>query len=493
MTIGLPISRLITASVSLTPTGATAPNFNSCLVLGTSAIIDTVSRFRNYSSPSAVGTDFGTSAEEYLAASAWFAQSPQPTSLLIGRWCKTAAKGQLVGGAVSAANQVMTVWTAITTGSMRITIDGGSVQNLASLNFSAQTTLNGVATVISTALTGAVVTWDANYKRFVVTSNSTGASSTVSFVSATGSGVDISAMLAMTSTSSGAYQASGVAAETALAAATIFDTNWSDQWYGLVILSAANSDHVAVAGFCQSSTAPHRYGVTTSEAGALTSGDTSNIGYQLKALGYNAIVQYSSSSVYAVVSLLGRILTTNWSANNTAITLMYKNEPGIVAETLNQTQITNLESYNINVFVAYNNNTAIIEPGICSSGQFIDTIIGVDWLKSTLQSDGYGALKASTTKIPQTDGGMHQIATIFEADLAQGVNNGLLAPGVWTGASFGQIKTGDFLPKGFYVYQPPISNQPTADRAARKSVAFQIATCLAGAVHSVNLQINVVS
>jgi hypothetical protein len=68
-----------------------------------------------------------------------------------------------------------------------------------------------------------------------------------------------------------------------------------------------------------------------------------------------------------------------------------------------------------------------------------------------------------------------------------------MAPGIWTGSAFGQINTGDYLPKGFYVYQPPISSQSSTDRAARKSVPFQIAAVLGGAVHSASVAINVAS
>jgi hypothetical protein len=71
------------------------------------------------------------------------------------------------------------------------------------------------------------------------------------------------------------------------------------------------------------------------------------------------------------------------------------------------------------------------------------------------------------------------------------VFDGLLAPGVWTTGGFGALQSGDFVPKGFYVYAPPISQQNPADRSARKSVTFQVAAKLAGAIHSVNVQINV--
>ncbi len=489
----LPISRLISVGVNLSPQAAQMQNISDLLVLGNSDVIDVQTRERTYPSLTAVETDFGTTAPEYLAAEAWFGQTPQPGEIRIGRWAQTATAGILVGATLSAAQQAISAWVGVTTGSFEVTIDG-TLKTLSNLNFSAATNLNGVASDITTALAGAgTMTWNATYSRFQLESSVTGTSSTVSFASATGSGTDISAMLGMTSTSAGAYAVAGIAAESALAAATLFDANFGQKWYGLVMPTITqDSDHVAVAGFIQGATNKHVYGVTTQEASVLVSTDTSNIAYQLKALGYlRSVVQYSSSSAYAVCSLLGRILTTNYTANNTVITLMYKQEPGVVPETLNDTQITALEGFNCNVFVEYDNNTAIIEPGVVSSGEFLDVVTGTDWLALVIQTSLWNLLYQSTTKIPQTDAGNHLLLVQAEQVCGQAVANGLLAPGVWNASGFGSLNQGDYLSKGFYVYAPPVATQSAADRAARKSVAFQIAGVLAGAIHSVNVQINV--
>ena len=494
MTVGLTISRLINVTVNLQALAAASVNFDTCLVLGTSSVIDTVERKRVYSTLAAVEADFGGSAEEYLAAVRWFGQSPQPNSLTIGKWAKTATNGRLVCGSLPAAYQSASAWTGITAGAFKIGIDGGAAADVTGMNFSAQTTMSGIAVVITTKLTGATCTYDAVNNRFIITSATTGASSAISFLAAPASGTDISATMLGRSTSSGAYVANGIAAETALAAVTLFNTNYSDQWYGLVIPAAADSDHLAVAAFIEGTTAPHLYGLTQSEAATLNSGDTTNISYLLQQAAYNHTVsQYSSSDPYAVMSLFAKMLTVNWTANNTALTAMYKTEPGVTAETLSETQATNVASYNANVFVKYNNSTSIIQYGVCASGQFIDTIIGSDWLKSAIQTNVYNILYQSATKIPQTDSGMHQLATAIESACAQGVTNGLLAPGTWSGSGFGQIKTGDWLPKGYYVYAPPVSSQSATSRAARVSVPFQVAAHLAGAVHTANIQINLAS
>src|SRR5258708_30426385 len=103
----LPISRLINVSVNLSPAAAQSQSVIHLLILGSSTVIDVVSRLRSYLTLSAVATDFGTAAAEYLAAVLWFQQSPQPVSLLIGRWAKTASSGQLFGGALSVAQQAL--------------------------------------------------------------------------------------------------------------------------------------------------------------------------------------------------------------------------------------------------------------------------------------------------------------------------------------------------------------------------------------------------
>lgn len=489
---GLPVSRLIRVGVNLTPPLASFPNFNTLLILGTSSVIDVVTRIQSYGDIDEVAAAFGTSAPEYKAAALWFEQAPKPTTLVIGRWANAPTPGQLFGGPLSAPNLLPATWAAITNGSVHVAVDGGGPQSLTALNFTGVNNLNAVATVINGELTGAICTFDALNERFVITSNTTGAASSVSFATAGTGGTDISDMLAMRSTDSGAFVANGIVAETALAAVTLFVNKYAALWYGLVITAPSDADVLAVAQFVEATDPPHVFGVTTQAAATLVTGDTTSLAYQLKQLNLNhTAVQYSSVTPYAAASLLGRILTTNWSGNSTVITLMYKQEPGIAGENLSTSQADALEAVNCNVFAEYNNDTAIIQYGAASSGQFLDTVIGTDWLRAAIQNNVYDLLFGSTTKIPQTDAGNHQIGTAIVAACVQGVANGLLAPGVWNAAGFGSISQGDFLDKGYYVYQPPIASQSPADRAARKSVPFQVAAKLAGAVHTVDVLVNV--
>lgn len=487
----LPVSRLVKVDVNLTPAAAQIQNLSTMMILGSSDVIDTYERARPYDSIEQVVADFGSSAPEYLAALLWFQQAPQPTTLMIGRWAQAATHGRLLGGIVSATNQLIATWNAITAGSLKVTVDG-ALQTITGLNFSAATNLNGVASILQAAITGTTVVWNANYQRFEIRSNTTSTTSSVSFMTAHTTGTDITGMLAMLSTSSGAYVVQGMAPETALEAVVIMDEQFSGKWYAITVIGAADDDHLEIAPYIEATNVKHIYGISTMEAGVLSAVSTTDIAYIMAQFNYKkTVLQYSSSTPYAVCSLLSRILTVDYTGNNTVITLMYKQEPGIVAESIGPAQVTALEDKNCNVFVNYNNDTAIIQNGVMSSGDFMDIITGTDWLSLDIQTAVFNLLYTSTTKIPQTDRGMNLILATVENECSRAVTNGLLAPGVWNAGGFGSLNQGDYLAKGFYCYAPPMSQQNQSDRAARKAPTVQVACKLAGAIHTANVILNV--
>lgn len=488
----LPVSRIVNVGVLLSPAAAQAQSLSDLLVLGTGPIIDPVERIRAYSDAASIGADFGTSSDEYKCAQLWFSQAPQPRQLYIGRWVKTAIGGGLRCAPLTPGQQALANFTAITNGAFRYSVNGGSLTSVSSLNFSGALNLNAVAAIIEAALAGVDVVWNASLGRFEFTSQTTGVTSAVSFLQPPVAGTDISGLLGGVAGTSGAYVFQGQEAESVDEALLDFDDRFGQQWYGVVIPAASKAEQIVAAGVIESSLNKHVLGCTTQETGALIAVVTDDLASELKSRGYNrSMVQYSASNPYAVVSALARILTTNYTANNTVITLKFKLEPGVIAETLSTSQANALRDKNCNVFVNYNNDTAILQEGTMASGQFADTIMGVDWLAVTIQRDVYNLLYTSPTKIPQTDAGQQLLLTAVEAVCNQGVINGLLAPGVWNSGGFGQLNQGDFLPKGYYVYSASFNTQATADRSARRSMPIQVAAKLAGAIHSVDVLVNV--
>jgi len=267
-------------------------------------------------------------------------------------------------------------------------------------------------------------------------------------------------------------------------------------WYGLGIADEDEltpAEITATAAAIQASSLSRVFAVTSSDSGIIDSASTSDIASTLKAAGYSrSFVQYSTKSKYAALSAFGRAFTVNFTGNNTTITLKFKTEPGVTYETLTSSQAAAVDAKNANVYVYYANDTAILQQGVMSNGDFFDERHGLDWLQNYVQTNLFNLLYTSTSKIPQTEAGITRLLTNVEMSLDQAVSNGLVAPGVWNGGDIGQITSGDTLTKGYYVYAQPLTTQAQSDREKRRAPLIQAAIKLAGAVHYADVQINVV-
>ena len=105
--------------------------------------------------------------------------------------------------------------------------------------------------------------------------------------------------------------------------------------------------------------------------------------------------------------------------------MMFKREPGVVAEQLTESQAATLKAKHCNVFAAYNNATAILQHGVMANGYYFDEVHGTDWLQNAIQTAVYNLLYTTPTKVPQTDAGMSLIKAVIEATY-----QAVLGPGV---------------------------------------------------------------
>lgn len=601
MAQGLSVSNVVNVTVAISPVAAPNRNFGAGLLIGATDVIDVGERIRQYSNLSGVAQDFSTTDPEYKGAVKHFAQVPQPSILYIGRWAKTATAATLRGGVLTTAEQALALFTAVTSGAFYFVLNG-IPRTVSGLNFSAQTNLNGVASVIQTAIaalvSGSTCVWDADNGRFVIKSGTTGATSTIGFLAdptafgtitfaalpanndtltiqgtaitfktsgATGNQVNIAAdgtamatalatflnastdanlslmtylavgtvvyvIAKVTGTGGNAYTlaksgtnptlsgatlaggsgtsiaslikgksnqaslpANGIAAETLSAGVSALIAASGDWYAGVLVEEGVDTASIiAAANIVEAQQKKRVFGVTITDTTTIDPTSTTDLGYLLDAnnLG-RTFAQYSQYEPQAAASFFGRASTVNFNASRTTLTMKFKQEPGVRAETITETQAAALKAKNVNVFVNYDNDTAIIQEGVMADGTFFDERHGLDWLENDIQTAVYNLLYTSLTKIPQTDEGTHLIITTIEDRLVQAVANGLVAPGRWNAGGFGQLKQGDTLSKGFYVYAAPVATQSQADREARKSVPIQIAVKLAGAVHSVDVLINV--
>lgn len=487
--MSLSVSRLVRVSVNLSPLSAARRGFGTLLVIGDSNVIDGLERIRSYSSIESVADDFGTTAPEYFAAALYFGQSPKPKTINIGRWIRTASSGILKCGILTTAEQALAEWTSITDGGFKVDVDGVE-QEILALDFSGAESLNAIAALITDELTGAVCTFDGS--RFLITSSSTGASSAIGFLSAPESGADISDQLKGTSVLAPPL-IPGYAAETPVECVAVLAEK-SNVWYGSMFAASTmptTAENLEVAALIQAFSVSRIFGVTITSTTVLDATVTNDLATQLKDLNYTRSCTQYSANPYAIASMFGRAFSVDFNANRSTITLMYKQEPGVVAEDLTDTQANTLKSKRCNVFVAYDNDTAILQYGVMSGLAYFDEIHGLDWLQNAIQTNEYNLLYTGKTKIPQTDSGGNQLVNEVAAACEAGVNNGLIAPGVWNADGFGQLERGDYLKTGFYIYIQPVALQDQSERDERKAPPIQVAVKLAGAFHEVDVLVDV--
>ena len=428
----LPVSRVVNVKVEMSPVAAALRNFGAMLVIGSTDVIDVGERIREYNDIGTVADDFGTDAPEYAAAQAFFAQSPKPTMLYIGRWAKTAVAGLAKGRILSTAEQDIAKFKAVSSGAFDITIDGSKV-SVSAVNLSTQSNLNGVATAITAGLNSkGTCVWDG--LRFVVKSATTGAKSSVTVATST----ELSQALGL---DTGVTTVGGADQEKLVdCLAVMLDyTNW----YGAIVAADYTTDDAqAAAGIVEAASPSRIVGFTSTDTMETDSMQTSSLGATLSELGYNrTMVMYSSTNKQAVASVMGRMSTVNFEGSNTCITLKFKQAPGVAPEYLRASQATALKNHRVNVFAAYQNDTSILQEGVMSGGWFIDEVHGLDWLQNRVETDVWNLLYG-LKKVGQDETGADNLVATVTKGLEQGVRNGLIAPGLWNGDAFGALKTG---------------------------------------------------
>lgn len=483
--MNIPVNKIVNVSILSSPTFPQRKGFGLLMIVGTSARLPIGNRIRAYNDMDGVSADFSAGDEEYKAAQVFFSQAPRPVELRIARRFLTAVAGELLGS-VNAEKDIAD-WKAITTGAFAITIDG-SAESITGCDFSSAANLNAVATIIQTKLaaasTGATCVYDGT--RFIIRSGTTGITSTVSYTTAPGTGVDIGPLLGTRAADLGVTSA-GVAAETI--SDSLDNLQQADSaWYGFMFTTGVTDDEIKeAAAWTEART--KMFGVTTANSDVLDQGVTSDIGSFFKQNLYSrTIVQWDNNDPYAIASAFARGFVVNFNEQNSTITLKFKQEPGVTPISITESQRQALVAKNVNYYT-YFGDSAMLAEGVMASGQFFDERHGLDWLQNAIETNVFGYLFTRTTKVPQTDKGVASLVQQVEKACVDAVNNGLIAPGTWNGNDLGEVKSGDFLAKGFYVYAQPVALQNQSDREARKSPPIQALIKGAGAIHSVSISV----
>ena len=488
-------------TVTLLQSGALAmadnPNVVTMLTSEQQGPLSSASRYRIYSDSGSVAADFGTASKAYDFALSFFGTSPNATNaggfLVIGYWrgaeeTLLATSASLNGAQLSEASVVGGL-QQVADGTLTVDVDGVP-EALTGLDFQSATTLAAIVDVIDAELTGA--TASISDQRVVITSDTSGASSTVTFASDPGTGTFIGQTLALT-TGSGGFLTQGAAAETLTAEtklAAITELFAQVKFRGAMFIdNPTDEESKALAEWGQANDVL-QYDVFNAPANLTV--DPTNVVWDIKLsslTNYRMLFSKAGNRKLAA-SYMARAHTVNFAAENSALTMHLK-ELSVAAEEYTQTQVNQAQTVGLDIYT-----TIKLTPALLTSGAngFTDERFNLIAFVDFLQIDMYNLLKSTGTKIPQTTRGVNQLIDQAEKTTIQFVRAGVFAPGTWSSPdTFGDLDTfrRGISNNGFYWLAGSLSAQAQNSREARISPVLHGAVKLSGAIHSVDIIVNV--
>lgn len=164
-------------------------------------------------------------------------------------------------------------------------------------------------------------------------------------------------------------------------------------------------------------------------------------------------------------------------------TWAYKTLSGIEAEPFTQTEINALKEVNLNCYVACAGKNITLD-GRTVSGEWIDVIRFRDWLQNDMQKGIYN-LFVTNPKVPFTSKGITLIQNQMIASLKKGQKQGGIADTEYD-------EDGNEI-VGFTTSVPNAASVSDAEKAARTLKGCKFTARLAGAIHLVEVNGNLVS
>ena len=262
----------------------------------------------------------------------------------------------------------------------------------------------------------------------------------------------------------------------------------NNEWYACTVCGAAKQDIIDIAAYIETAQPYSTYFYTTSDADTLT-GEPNNIFELMKGYSYLRTLGQYSTDQDAVAAIMGYAMGANTGLANSAYTLAYKREVGVLpSDELNLTNIPVIKNNNGNVYINRGGTYNVFEQGVMANGIHFDEVINLDKLANDIQLAVMDCL-TGLPKVPQTEAGVGVIVNAINGPCRNSRTRGFIAPGVWTAPPILSLSTGDMLSQGYLILSESVNEQDPTDRANRVAPPINVCVKLAGAIEFVAIQV----
>lgn len=444
-------------------------------------------------------TGWNSSNSGFNAIQAWSAQSPRAQRMAIGRIFENPVPAQLMAAAI----QDFTNLKKVTDGSLSfiITDDNGSSTSikLTSLDFTNVANLSSVTQVIASAITNtnssvnitATIEYDDRLTLTVLDNMAA-----ISFATAGEDGTDVSGLLNLTDATGAQkwdyYEPQGLVEEIKLVQKAL-EAMGSPAF--VVALDQKYRDTIEqkqVADYAEANVFQFAPVLCTNNPSAMDSSDSTNICFYLKNKGYRASSAVYSSQIheYPDIAYVQDTLSTNYALADNTGTAKFKNGAGISPENINESQLQTLNSRNCNVFVRVGNTARTFREGTQGADTWwTDSYYGVSNLREELQVAVFNRL-LRRRKVPYDQTGVGSIMGVMTVVFERFVRNGFLS----SRQELDETLDSPFVTRKAYIIKPtPIYLATDSERASRTAPPFMCTAYEAGAIHKVNIFMDLVN
>lgn len=445
-------------------------------------------RVRFYSSFDALQADTTMGSQMYWAGKAFFDRSVRPLTLAVGKVFESPVSAGLVAGDIDYA-----ALGTVTDGAFDIEVNGGTVQ-LENMNFTGVTDLQGVLGVLNARLDNTGLAAALKYGSIALETIVSGDDATLSYAQPpTGANTDVSGLLGLTKAEGAqlwqGYTPGGLAAEAALVRQAALCN--SRPPYAFVI-DAKYRDTQAqkdMADWAESVT-PAYFSACTNSSTAYNTADTTNIGFYVYNKGYKrtSTIYHDNAQVYPDMSYAAFALSPNYSLPDSAVTMKFKQLDGIEPSPIDETQLSALNSRNINCYVFIGNTARTVREGVQGLDTwFTDTLVNLDNFREELQVEVYNVF-LRTPKVPYTSAGQDKLVSAAAKICRKYVRNGVFAD---RDVEAPELESGFTTLPAFEIEPVPVAFATTSERAARTAPPILITAYEAGAFHKVSIRVDV--
>lgn len=372
-----------------------------------------------FPSATGVGNYFGPGSLEKNIADVYFAgyenSTAKPGNLFFAQYPAAPVAAYTRGASMAAVtlDQLKAM-----TGTLIVTIDG-TTKTSSVITLTAATSFSSAATIMQAAFTslGGTVTYDSIRQAFVITSSTTGATSTISYVSGT-----LAASLFFTQ-ATGAVASQGAIAATPAAAMDAVKTvtlNWATfmtTWEPLI------ADKLAFSAWTNAQRKRLMYSEWDTDITATQANNQTSLAPQLKALNSSGTSPFYGTVLHAAF-VCGFAASIDFAATNGRPTAAYKSQNGLATSVSDVTIAANLKAngfnYYGNVATSADQFQFMMDGVVSGDFAYIDSYLCQIRLNSQFQLALLNLLIASPS-IPYNDAGY----SLVEAACLDPINEAL--------------------------------------------------------------------